>query len=71
MYYSPGSPSQLAKWHKTACKRPQAMPYYVHTKRNQMTETLDLATLELLAILEGELDVDLDFDADEDLDEAN
>ena len=47
------------------------MPYYVHTKRNQMTETLDLATLELLAILEGELDVDLDFDADEDLDEAN
>jgi hypothetical protein len=32
-------------------------------------ETLDLETLELLAILEGELDTDLDFDADEILDD--
>ena len=31
-------------------------------------ETLDLATLDLLAALEADLDADLDFDADEDLD---
>jgi hypothetical protein len=42
-------------------------PYDKGTQAKTPMETLDLETLELLAILEGELDVDLDFDADEDL----
>ena len=42
------------------------MPYYIHTKRNQMTEILDLQTLALLDALEADLEVP-DFDDDDDV----
>ncbi len=64
MYYRPGRLCQSTKWYKPACETPQGVPYYVHTKRNQMTEILDLATLELLAALEADLEVP-DFDDDD------
>ena len=71
MYYSPGSPSQLAKWHTAPPQAARPVPIIRgHSTQDQM-ETLDLQTLELLAALEADLDVDLDFDADEDLNEAN
>jgi hypothetical protein len=68
MYYRPGRLCQSTKWYKPACETPQGVPYYVHTKRNQMTEILDLQTLALLDSLEADLEVP-DFDADELLDD--
>ena len=43
--------------------------YNKGTFNTRHMETLDRATLELLAALEADLDVDLDFDADEDLED--
>ena len=65
MYYSPGSPSQLAKWHKPLDFWPRRCHTTYIPKETHM-ETLDLATLELLAALEADLEVP-DFDDDDDV----
>ena len=63
---APGrSANQCYKWHKALDFWPRRCHTTYIPKETHM-ETLDLATLELLAALEADLDVP-DFDADEDL----